>query len=265
MDANFIPQYAAQAVIDLESQAKVAKRLRDGRHHVLAMLAQIIRDAVHIVLPNRGEIYRPNTGMSSIPTSDECASFDGLPAPVSCFEYPWSYDFKPDSRLVDFGDEANKATKRITLVIDGKQMEASNAEAQRLVGAPPGYVGYGEGGMLTEAVQVLAGVLLPSATVFLLLLCNDRHILGPWINSTRLNLFTGAVVAGLVMLSVILTAAVLFPDLSEAWIIGILVGGSALAVAVTALVKLYEMSSRRHASFRFKRHQPPLFDRDTWY
>ncbi|HBY29022.1 MAG TPA: manganese transporter, partial [Bradyrhizobium sp.] len=79
-------------------------------------------------------------------------------------------------------------------------------------------------GLLTNAVQTLAGVLLPSATVFLLLLCNDRHILGPWINSTRLNLFTGAVVAGLVMLSVILTAAVLFPDLSEAWIIGILVG-----------------------------------------
>ena len=38
-------------------------------------------------------------------------------------------------------------------------------------------------GLLTNAVQTLAGVLLPSATVFLLLLCNDRHILGP--GSTR--------------------------------------------------------------------------------
>ena len=28
--------------------------------------------------------------------------------------------------------------------------------------------------MITTAVQALAGVLLPSATVFLLLLCNDR-------------------------------------------------------------------------------------------
>ena len=118
-------------------------------------------------------------------------------------------------------------------------------------------------GLLTNAVQTLAGVLLPSATVFLLLLCNDRHILGPWINSTRLNLFTGAVVAGLVMLSVILTASVLFPDLSEQWIIGILVGGSLLALAVTAAVKLYEMLSHGRASSRFK-HKPPLFDRDTW-
>ncbi|WP_420968278.1 NRAMP family divalent metal transporter [Bradyrhizobium sp. B120] len=118
-------------------------------------------------------------------------------------------------------------------------------------------------GLLTNAVQTLAGVLLPSATVFLLLLCNDRHILGPWVNSVRLNLFTGAVVAGLVMLSVILTAAVLFPDLSEAWIIGILIGGSLLGLAVTAAVKLYEMLSHGRASSRFK-HKPPLFDRDTW-
>ena len=43
-------------------------------------------------------------------------------------------------------------------------------------------------GLITEAVQALAGVLLPSASVFLLLLCNDREVLGPWRNhpgSTR--------------------------------------------------------------------------------
>jgi Mn2+/Fe2+ NRAMP family transporter len=34
-------------------------------------------------------------------------------------------------------------------------------------------------GLLTNAVQTLAGVLLPSATVFLLLLCNDKAVLGP--------------------------------------------------------------------------------------
>jgi NRAMP (natural resistance-associated macrophage protein)-like metal ion transporter len=36
--------------------------------------------------------------------------------------------------------------------------------------------------LLTEGVQTLAGVLLPSATVFLLLLCNDRDVLAPWVN-----------------------------------------------------------------------------------
>ena len=58
-------------------------------------------------------------------------------------------------------------------------------------------------GLLTNAVQALAGVLLPSATVFLLLLCNDRAVLGPWVNGKALNAFTGAVIAVLVTLSVV--------------------------------------------------------------
>ena len=83
----------------------------------------------------------------------------------------------------------------------------------------------------------LAGVLLPSATVFLLLLANDEAVLGPWVNTRTLNLITGAIVAVLVMLSIILTASVLFPDMGEDVIIGVLAGGSALAV-LTAIAVL---------------------------
>ena len=86
-------------------------------------------------------------------------------------------------------------------------------------------------GLLTEAVQTLAGVLLPSATVFLLLLCNDKAVLGPWVNSKRLNVFTGAVVAVLVVLSIILTAATVFPDISAKAILSMLVGGVLLFAA----------------------------------
>jgi NRAMP (natural resistance-associated macrophage protein)-like metal ion transporter len=84
-------------------------------------------------------------------------------------------------------------------------------------------------GLLTEGVQTLAGVLLPSATVFLLLLCNDREVLGPWVNSRKVNLFTSAVVAILVMLSIVLTASVLFPSIGATTILAILAGGTALA------------------------------------
>ena len=49
-------------------------------------------------------------------------------------------------------------------------------------------------GLLTKGVQALAGVLLPSAAVFLLLLCNDSDVLGPWVNGRRTNLFTGTAV-----------------------------------------------------------------------
>jgi Mn2+/Fe2+ NRAMP family transporter len=91
-------------------------------------------------------------------------------------------------------------------------------------------------GLLTNAVQTLAGVLLPSATVFLLLLSNDKAVLGPWVNSRLLNLFTGAVIAALVMLSIILTASVLFPDMNQTVIIGILACGGLLAVVTAAAV-----------------------------
>ena len=99
-------------------------------------------------------------------------------------------------------------------------------------------------GLLTNLVQTLAGVLLPSATVFLLLLCNDRAILGPWVNSRRLNLFTAAVIAVLVMLSVILTAAVLFPNMTEAQILGVLIASCVVAAVMTLGVKVYERHKR---------------------
>jgi NRAMP (natural resistance-associated macrophage protein)-like metal ion transporter len=86
-------------------------------------------------------------------------------------------------------------------------------------------------GLLTNAVQTLAGVLLPSATVFLLLLCNDKAVLGPWRNGRWLNLFTGTVIAALVILSVILTASVLYPDIAGRTIVGVMIGGALLTVA----------------------------------
>ncbi|GAC1431502.1 MAG: divalent metal cation transporter [Burkholderiaceae bacterium] len=85
-------------------------------------------------------------------------------------------------------------------------------------------------GLMTNAVQVLAGVLLPSATVFLLLLANDKAVLGPWANTNRVNVFTAMVIAVLVLLSIILTASVLFPSFGKTqmlWTLGI---GAFLAV-----------------------------------
>ena len=85
-------------------------------------------------------------------------------------------------------------------------------------------------GLITNAVQGLAGVLLPSATVFLLLLCNDRAVLGPWVNGRWINLLTGTVIAVMVMLSIILTAAVLHPKITGEQILTILIGGSVIAI-----------------------------------
>jgi Mn2+/Fe2+ NRAMP family transporter len=102
-------------------------------------------------------------------------------------------------------------------------------------------------GLLTNAVQTLAGVLLPSASVFLLLLCNDKEVLGPWANGRKLNIFTAAIVAVLVMLSIILTAAVLFPDLSSNAMITILVGGSMIGIVLAVLVRLLQTRQDKRA------------------
>jgi NRAMP (natural resistance-associated macrophage protein)-like metal ion transporter len=89
-------------------------------------------------------------------------------------------------------------------------------------------------GTVTEGVQTLAGVLLPSATVFLLLLCNDREVLGPWANSTRTNIIASIIIGVLVLLSLILTAAVLFPHLSGPDIELIIAVGAGVGLAVGA-------------------------------
>ena len=101
-------------------------------------------------------------------------------------------------------------------------------------------------GLLTVAVQTLAGVLLPSATVFLLLLCNDKAVLGPWVNGRWVNALTGAVIAALVALSVILTLSVLFPESANArTILGILIGGGAAAIAIALVLMAHGQNDRR--------------------
>jgi Mn2+/Fe2+ NRAMP family transporter len=87
-------------------------------------------------------------------------------------------------------------------------------------------------GVITTSVQALAGVLLPSATVFLLLLCNDREVLGPWRNPGWLNVLATVIVATLVLLSLILMATTVFPKLDVTSFA--LIGGGVFALALLA-------------------------------
>jgi len=97
-------------------------------------------------------------------------------------------------------------------------------------------------GVITEAVQALAGVLLPSASVFLLLLCNDREVLGPWVNAPWLNVLASVIVAVLVLLSLILMATTVFPSIDVTTVA--LVGGAVLAVGLAAF-GLFSLGARR--------------------
>jgi NRAMP (natural resistance-associated macrophage protein)-like metal ion transporter len=113
-------------------------------------------------------------------------------------------------------------------------------------------------GLMTMAVQALAGVLLPSATVFLLLLCNDREILGPWTNSRWLNVVASVIVGVLLLLSMVLVVTTLFPDADTVLVtIGL---GVAVAVGLAAF-GLLEIRSARTAPLAVS---GPTLDRDTW-
>ncbi|WP_374023521.1 NRAMP family divalent metal transporter [Mycobacterium sp. HNNTM2301] len=91
-------------------------------------------------------------------------------------------------------------------------------------------------GLVTQGVQALAGVLLPSATVFLVLLCNDRALLGPWANSVRQNIVAWTIVWALVLLSLALTATTFFPGLATSTIEAGLAVGAAIGVIGGAAV-----------------------------
>jgi Mn2+/Fe2+ NRAMP family transporter len=104
----------------------------------------------------------------------------------------------------------------------------------RVSAGNPDYVStsyaFGDIGVITESVQALAGVLLPSASMLLLLLCNDRDVLGPWCNRPWLNVLAVVIEAVLLLLSLILMATTVFPSLDVTTFA--LVGGVVMVVGL---------------------------------
>ncbi len=101
-------------------------------------------------------------------------------------------------------------------------------------------------GLLTEAVQALAGILLPSAAVFLLLLCNDPEVLGPWMNPRWLNVLATFIIGVLLVLSATLVVTTLFSNLD------------ALKVAIWIAIGLVAVAALAGAWFWLTRnHRPP--------
>jgi Mn2+/Fe2+ NRAMP family transporter len=117
-------------------------------------------------------------------------------------------------------------------------------------------------GLLTLGVQVLAGVLLPSAVVFLAILCNDKAVLGPWVNGKKLNIVTGVIIWVLVILSVILTASVLFPAITGAQIVDVLAVGMVSGLVIGAFILI--RTRRKRDQVTVDDVLAETMSRDTW-
>ena len=105
-------------------------------------------------------------------------------------------------------------------------------------------------GLITTSVQALAGLLLPSAVVFLLLLCNDPEVLGPWVNPNWLNIVASIIVGTLLLLSGTLMATTLFPHVNVTLVligISLTLGVVGVAVAVWLVVTSRRSGRRRPA------------------
>ena len=92
-------------------------------------------------------------------------------------------------------------------------------------------------GLITTAVQALAGILLPSSTVFLVLLCNDRAVLGPWVNKAWLNIVATFIVGALLLLSLILVISTVIPSIDVTKVLLVL-GPVTLAFLIAAAVRI---------------------------
>jgi NRAMP (natural resistance-associated macrophage protein)-like metal ion transporter len=96
-------------------------------------------------------------------------------------------------------------------------------------------------GVIVEAVQALCGILLPMTTLFLLMLCNDREVLGPWANPPWLKALASVIVAALVLLSLILTITTLFKHINVTTLAAV---GGGILVVVLAAMGVYSLRTR---------------------
>jgi NRAMP (natural resistance-associated macrophage protein)-like metal ion transporter len=108
-------------------------------------------------------------------------------------------------------------------------------------------------GAVTTLVQAFAGILLPSTLVLLLILCNDKHLLGPLTNGRWLNVAALAAVAVVLALSTLLTITTVLPRL-----------GLETALAATTGLLLAGGLALATSLLRNKRPSPPANPLTPW-
>jgi hypothetical protein len=124
-------------------------------------------------------------------------------------------------------------------------------------------------GVVIDGVEALNGILLPSALVFLILLANDKPVLGPWANSTAQNWVAGVIAWSVLTFSLAPLVTTFFPDVTlpqceyafiVAAVLGLAVAAVLLRVRRRARAGTCDEASLAAASGQ----RPPGMSRSEW-
>jgi hypothetical protein len=99
---------------------------------------------------------------------------------------------------------------------------------------------------------------LPSASVFLLLLCNDREVLGPWTNPRWLNMVASIIVGVMVVLSATLTITTVLPTVQPA------TAAAALGGLLSLVLLVLLVATRQPKVVRSRRRTRTRWETQTW-
>jgi hypothetical protein len=120
-------------------------------------------------------------------------------------------------------------------------------------------------GVVIDGVEALNGILLPSALIFLILLANDKAVLGPWTNSTAQNWVGGVIVWVVTTFSLAPLVTTFFPGVTLTQCGYALAVCTVLGLAAGAILWRLRPSRRQPASLAADSSQrPPGMDRRAW-
>jgi hypothetical protein len=119
--------------------------------------------------------------------------------------------------------------------------------------------------VVINGVEALNGILLPSALVFLILLANDKPVLGPWTNTVALNWISGIIAWIVLSFSLAPLVTTFWPVITlKQTFIGAAV---CLVLGVIAAFLLLRYRSSRNEPFAdgpANNRRPPDMDRAAW-
>ena len=124
-------------------------------------------------------------------------------------------------------------------------------------------------GVVIDGVEALNGILLPSALVFLILLANDKPVLGPWANSTAQNWVAGIIAWAVLTFSLAPLVTTFFPNVTlaqcEYAFAVCAVAGLAVAAVLLRVRRRARAEARDQASLAADSVQrPPGMSRGEW-